>query len=268
MIMFARQLIAVPLRLIGWANAHLQVFNRLKLAEIIWLLAREPADGANVITLTAVLKDTDAARQRAEVIFSQMPHEQIAAAIGWLEVGQARDLSAGRRWVDRLRTEGAEDGYSILQLEMFLAEHLGDCDQADVIQRVLSRNDLPGAITQDALLGKSRMLLKEKRWEEAEAITDRILSIEESAAARWTRWVARLAAGDVESAESQLKLAGEKMRPEVLWGFVALGWLCIGDQERALEILRKCRRQGKDAAIIDRDLALFVHANEHRIAEG
>ena len=223
MIMFARQLIAVPLRLIGWANAHLQVFNRLKLAEIIWLLAREPADGANVITLTAATRDMDAARQKAEDIFSQMPHEQIAAAIGWLEIGQERDLSAGRRWVDRLRVEGGQDGHSILQLEMFLAEHLDDYDQVDVIERVLSRNDLPGVITRDALLGKSRMLLKEKRWEEAEAITDRILSIEENGTARWTRWVTKIATGDVENAEEGVLVF--KLQPQLFEPLLDQGWM-------------------------------------------
>ncbi len=92
--------------------------------------------------------------------------------------------------------------------------------------------------------------------------------MEENGTARWVRWVTRMAGGDVDGAERDIGLASDKVRSDVLWGLVAFGWLCIGDEERALEVLRKCRREGKEAAIIDRDLAVFVRTNERLIAEG
>lgn len=268
MITFVRQLVAVPVRLAAWANSFLQVFDRLKLAEIIWFLTRDPGDAASVISFTAAAKGIEAARYRAEELFSRKPHERIAAAMGWIEAGQARNLAAACQWVARSRETGCQDGYSILQLELFLSEHLESYDHVAVIDRILSRNDLPGSVTRDALLGKARMSLKQQHWPEAEAIAATILRIEENGSARWVKWVTQMAAGNSQAAQRDLDKASEKIRPEVLSGFVALGWLCLGEDGRALEVLRKCRREGKDAAIIDRDLAVFVRANEHRIAEG
>lgn len=267
MITFVRQLVAVPVRLAAWANSFLRVFDRLKLAEIILFLTRDPGDAANVVSLTAAAKGIEAARFKAEQLFARKPHERIAAAVGWIEAGQARNLAAACQWVTRSRETGCEDGYSILQLELFLSEHIEGYDHVAIINRILARYDLPGSLTRDALLGKARMYLKEQHWQAAESIAAKILRIEENGSARWIKWVTQTAAGDSRTAQTDLNKASEKIRPEVLSGFVALGWLCLGEDDRALEVLRKCRREGKNAAIIDRDLAVFIRDNQYRIAE-
>ena len=265
--MFGRQLVAAPVRLVAWVNGFIQIIDRRKLAEIVWFLTREANDGANVISLTSATKGVQEARQRGEEIFSLRPAEQVAAAMGWIEAGQCRDLPAALRWVERSREAGCEDSYSILQLELFLSEHLEGCDHVAVIDRILIRNDLPGSVTRDALLGRARMHLKQQQWDEAGEIAEKILRIEENGSARWVRWVIRIAAGEMENARIQIELAGRKIRPEVLRGLVTLGWLCLGEDSRALEVLQKCRREGKDVAIVDSDLAVFLRMNEQRIAE-
>ncbi len=265
MITFIRHLIAAPVRLLAWANSFLRVFDPLKAAEVIWFLTGEAADGASVIVLAARGKGLDAARQRAEAIFARRPDEQVAAAIGWMEASEGHNLTAAAQWIERCRQAGCEDGPSLLQLELSLSEHLEGYDYPELIERILSRNDLPGNITRDALLGKAKLLLKERHWDEAEAIADRILKVEENGTARWVKWVTRMAAGDMEDAESQLQSAGEKTRAEVLWGLVALGWLCLGEDLRALEVLRKCQRDGKPAALVEKDLGQYVMANREQI---
>ncbi len=265
MITFIRHLIAAPVRLLAWANSFLHVFDPLKAAEVIWFLTAEADDGASVIVLAARSKGLDAGRQRAEAIFARRPDEQVAAAIGWVEASEGRDLAAAAQWIERCRQAGCEDGPALLQLELSLSEHVEGYDYPELIERILSRNDLPGNITRDALLGKAKLLLKEKHWDEAEAIADRILKVEKNGMARWVKWVTQMAAGDMKGAESQLGAAGEEIQAEVLSGLVALGWLCLGEDLRALEVLRKCQRAGKPAAIVDKDLGQYVMANREQI---
>ena len=146
-------------------------------------------------------------------------------------------------------------------MELFLAEHLEDYDYPDVIEKILRRNDLPGQITRDALLGKAKLLLKTQQWDQAEVIADRILSIEENPNARWVKWVTTTARGDQIKAEAELKLTKGKMPAEALRGFMILGWLYMDDTNRANQLLKEFQREKLGLALVSRDLAEFVRDN-------
>lgn len=268
MITFIRHLIAAPVRLLAWGNSFLHVFDQARLAEVIWFLTGEAADGASVIVLAARSKGLDAGRQRAEAIFARRPDEQVAAAIGWMEASEAHDLAAAVQWIERCRQAGCEDGPALLQLELSLSEHVEGYDYPELIERILSRNDLPGNITRDALLGKAKLLLRDRQWDQAREIAERILAIEEHAIARWVRWVTAVAAGDDKAGRSHYAQTAAGMRPEVFLGYEALGWLYIGDQAKAAEVLSSRTPDGKQAVLVDRDLADFVRSGHMDIENG
>ncbi len=268
MITFIRHLIAAPVRLLAWANSFLHVFDQARLAEALWFLTGDAADGANVIVLTARSKGLDAGRQRAEAIFARRPDEQVAAAIGWVEASEGGDLTAAAQWIERCRQAGCEDGPALLQLELSLSEHLEGYDYPELIERILSRNDLPGNITRDALVGKAKLLLRDRQWDRAREIAERILVIEEHAIARWVAWVTAVAAGDDEAGRTQYTQAAAGMRPEVFLGYEALGWLYVGDEKKAAEVLSGRTPDGKQAVFVDRDLADFVRRGQMNMANG
>jgi hypothetical protein len=260
MITFIREIIAAPLRVAAWANRFLRLFDPPKIAELLWLLTGQAADGAGVVILTARGKGIEAARQRGADIFSRRPDEQIAAAMGWVEASEGRNLRGAMEWIQRSRAAGCADGAALLQLELSLSEHLDDYDHAALVERILSRNDLPGHITRDALLAKARLLLAEKRWDEARSIAERILTIEEHVMARWVRWVTALAAGqDILAQAEYARMAGSMPR-EALWGYEALGWLYLGNTAQVEAVLGRRTDDGKTALVMDRQLAEFVRS--------
>jgi len=268
MITFIRHLIAAPVRLLAWANSFLRVFDPLKAAEVIWFLTGEAADGASVIVLAVRGGGLDAARQRAEAIFARRPDEEVAAAIGWMEASEGHNPTAAAQWIERCRQAGCEDGPSLLQLELSLSQHLAGYDYPGLIERILSRNDLPGDITRDALLGKAKLLLRDRQWDRAQEIVERILAIEDHAVARWVGWVTAIAAGDDEAGRIHYAQAAAGLRPEVFLGYEALGWLYVGDEDKAADVLSSRTPDGKQAVLVDRDLADFVRSGHRDIESG
>lgn len=260
MITFIRQLIAAPLRVLLWICGFVPVFDRLRLIEIIWALSDDPADAASVLTLTAPAKGMDAAHTRAEKMFTAHPDAQIAATIGWLRIQHARNLQAASQWLKRARQADCEDA-PLLGLELFLSEHLPEYNTEEITARILARNDLPMQTTRDALLAEGRRLLRQQQWTEAEAVADRILAVEENPQARWIRWVTAIVSGDDARAQTELSIAQGKMSDATLRGFVALGWLYVGDEERTIQVLQEARTEGAGVGLINKDLDRFLRGN-------
>jgi hypothetical protein len=244
-----------------WICGFVPVFDRLRLIEIIWTLSREPSDAAGVLTLTAAGKGIEAANTRAQELFSVYPYAQIALTMGWLQIQHARNLEAANEWLKYAVGAGCEDAPSLLSLELFLSEHLEEYDTPEVVGRILARNDLPMQITRDALLAEGCRFLKQQRWAEAEAVADSILAIEENSQARWIKWVTAIVSGAEAEARRQLSIAGGKMSDAALRGFVVLGWLYIGDRDRAARLLQEARSQGDSVGLINKDLARFLGGN-------
>jgi len=257
---FVRQLIAAPFRVLLWICGFVPVFDRLRLIELIWALSAEPSDAAAVLTLAAAAKGIDEACTRAEKMFAAHPDAQIAATIGWLRIQHARDMQAATKWLKRARQAGCDDAH-LLGLELFLSEHLAEHDTEEIAARILARNDLPMQTTRDALLAEGRRLLKQKLWTEAEAVADRILAVEENPQARWIRWVTALVSGNDARAQTQLAIAGGKMSDAAMRGFVALGWLYMGDTKRASQVLQEARAEGAGVGLINKDLDRFLQGN-------
>jgi hypothetical protein len=250
-------------RVLAWICGFVPIFNRLRLVEIIWALGREPGDAAAVLKLTAAGKGIEAGRARAEKMFAEYPYGQIVATMGWLEVQHTQDLLAARQWLENAGQVDCKDAHLLLGLELFLSEHLEEYDTQQVVERILSRNDLPMQTTRNALLVHGRGLLKQRRWSEAQVVADRILSVEENPQARWIRWVKATTDGDDDYARTQLSIAQGKMSVAALGGFVALGWFYMGDKERAKQVLREAGADGAGFAIVNKDLARFVRDNFH-----
>jgi hypothetical protein len=243
-----------------WICGFVPIFDRLKLVEIIWALGREPEDAAAVLGLTVSGKGIDAACARAQEMFAAHPDAQIAATMGWLQIQHNQNLPAASQWPKMARQADCEDT-PLLGLELFLSEHLAEYDTEEIVTRILARNDLPMQTTRDALLARANRFLKQQHWPEAQAIADRILAVEENPQARWIRWITAMIDGDDARAQVQLSIAQSKMSDAALRGFVALGWLYMGDEERAKQVLQEAHSQGQSVALVNKDLVGFFREN-------
>jgi len=177
MIAFIRQLISVPLRVLVWLCGFLPIFDRLKLVEVIWFLTRQAPDAAAVISLTASSKGIEAANQRAEKIFDQLPDGLIASTIGWLQVQNNHNLQSASNWLQRSR-QGCQNPELTWHLELMLSANMPEYNPNEVADRILARNDLPMQFSRDALLIKGQILLKQQQWTQARAVAKKILNVE------------------------------------------------------------------------------------------
>ena len=184
MINFARQLIAAPIRLLLLICRFLPIFNKLVLVEILWFLSQQAEDGSALVALTASAKGIQAADEKAEKILQQTGDARIAETIAWLQVNINRDLNAASQWIQRASREGFKNTEMLGRVELFLSRYVDEYDTQEVVERILSRNDLPMQFTRDALLWKGQLLLEQTRWEQAKEIAARMLSIEENKFAR------------------------------------------------------------------------------------
>ena len=181
---FSRQLIAVPVRLLVWICGFVPIFDRLRLVKILWFLGREVEDGSAVIGLAAAQEGMDSARHEAERIFAQCNEAHITATIAWLEVQHDNDYSAAHDWVQKAKQADCANEQMLLMMELVLSTRLAEYNQAQIVERILSRNDLPMQFTREALLCKGGLLVNQHRWNQARRIAERILSIEDNEHAR------------------------------------------------------------------------------------
>lgn len=224
------------------------IFDRLRLVEIIWVLGREPVDAAAVLALTASDKGMDAARVKAEKMFAPYHCGDIAATMGWLEVYHAEDLDAAKAWLERGQQQGVKNPEKLLALELHLCHEYG-YETNGVVERILSRNDLPMQITRKALETKAYRLLAQDEWPEAEKIAQRMLSIEDSAEIRLLSWIVSMANGQKDQAQKHFEKAQHLWSvnnlPEQAFNMtVAQGYLILGHQKDAMDWMYSSEREG------------------------
>jgi len=244
MINFTKNLIAAPFRIVFWLCGFFHAVKRLTLARIIWNITGEPLDGCNLIILTANDQGLEPARKVALAVLEETLDASAALMIGQLELHARYDAQAAFDWIIKARNMNCKNQESLLKLELMISGAIDQIEAERVIEQILSRNDLPSDYTKDALRARTQILLKNKKWLDAENIADRILSIEENPYARMTKWVVAMANGNNDLAQMHLKKLSENIPPHISHINMAIGWYHLGQIDKTKELLAKCIKDG------------------------
>lgn len=240
MISFLRQVAAFPVRMLAEAASLLSFIDATALWSACWKLSGEASDGRNVLLLTSRRQGVGAARELGRRMLARSQDCEIAATMAFLEYAFREDWESVAGWIRTARENGCSNSQMLLWMELTLGNFLAEYDEWEIAEQILSRNDLPSDFTVSALTTKSHIFMERRRWSEAEAIADRILSIEEQPAARIVKWAVYMAAGEQMQAEKQLSFARRKLSADDVDARLAFGWLALGRAKEAMEHLRRC----------------------------
>lgn len=244
MIHFLRHLIAAPVRLLLWLCGFLPVIDRLKLAQIIWTLTADADDGCNVIILTANKKGLQAAREKATEVLEKTHDASAALSIGMVEAHGCFDPEAAYGWIQKARRLECKNLQKLLKLELLVSNDIAQVDLEQVIEQILSRNDLTGDYSRAALAAKAGLSLNNGDWKQAEQIADKVLAIEESPQMRMVKWTTAAAKDDkVLAAMQQLKIEKASSKADELF-LLSLGKHFLGQTEDAKAGFKQAVKQG------------------------
>lgn len=246
-----RQIYAAPMKLALNICGFFPKVDKLRLVEAIWKTGREPEYACRYIALIATKRGIEAAEQTADEIFKEYPSDQVAGTIGVLEFRQY-NLSRAKEWLEKGKQCPERNPESLLNLELELADHLDEYDVEAVVAKILSRRDLAMSFTTKTLMVKAELFLRAKRWDDAEAVSERVSTVEEMPWIWWIKWIIAKARGDEIEAEKQLRLASAKVHKAVLNIYLALGWYYLEDIGKTREFLAELQREGVTKDMISR----------------
>ncbi|MHC4530211.1 MAG: hypothetical protein ACYS18_03965 [Planctomycetota bacterium] len=238
MLRFLGKILAVPVRMLANLASLTSFIDAESLWAFAWRLSRKPQDGANWLFLNYRKYGLEAARELAKKIMLRSKSCAFAAAIAFIEYHN-KNPRAACLWANTAKKAGYEEPEALLMLELFLSDILDEYDRTQVVEQILSRNDLPGQVTLSALIVKANSLLDLQKWQQAEKIADRILSIQEQNDARFIKWVVSLQRDQKAQADEHLQKAKGKLPKAVFYLAIAHGLLCLGRKKEAMEALRK-----------------------------
>ena len=238
MLRFLGKLAAVPVRMLANLAALVTFIDAEPLWTAAWKLGRKPQDGANWLFLKYSKYGLEAARELAKKILPRTKSCVFASAIAFIEYHN-RNPKAACLWADTAKKVGYEEPETLLLLELILSDILEEYDSPQIVEQILSRNDLPGNVTLHALIVKANSLLDLQKWDQAEKIADRILAIQEQNDARIIKWVVSLQRDDKAQADEHLQKARGKLPNSAFYPIIAQGLLCLGRKKEAMERLCK-----------------------------
>jgi tetratricopeptide (TPR) repeat protein len=218
------------------------IVDAVPLWSAAWRLSHDVKDGCNVLVLVSNRYGAESVRQLAGQMLSLTQDSEAAATMGVIEFRHGKDLESVNQWVRVAEQNGYRKAETLLQLKLILSDFLDEYDKEAIAEEILSRNDLPATITIHALVQTAYLLLERQLWDDAEAIADRILGIEEHSDARLIKWVALSARGDPVRADEHLKKARGKLPDAVFSVLAARGLLILGQTENAMEQLYEGNR--------------------------
>ncbi len=236
---FLRKLIAVPIRLIAELLEIVGVFDTVPLLSACWKLTRIAEDGSILIVLMCRKHGTKCIRELAKKILVEMRDSGVAATIGTLEYAYEHNVEEANRWLKIAKDNGYKNQELLLHLELLLSNFFDEYDKEAIIDKILSRNDLPAHTTMAALIDRGNFFLENQQWEEAEQIAERVLSIQEQPDARIIKWVVYMRKNDKTQADKNFEKSKKGLPERVFNYIVAQGWVCLGDAGKAMEWLYK-----------------------------
>jgi len=266
-ISFIRQLVAAPFKVLVWVCGFVPAFDALRLQKLVWFIGRGVDDGVKMIYMAAAKEGLEAGEVVAEDVYSRFPCGRVAAVISMLLVQHGQDFAKANEWVIRAQRDGCDDMEDLLLTKLYLSGQFAEYDATQIVDEMLSRNDLPMEYSRLAIMTKAEGFLRERQWQEAEELLGRILSIEERPHARWMKWVTATAGGDVQEANRQLAAIKGKMPEGKLFAMMALGQLYIGDKNETVKLLQKAEQAGAKPETIESvnpQLASLMRSAEYK----
>jgi hypothetical protein len=154
------------------------------------------------------------------------------------------NLDCAKNWLEKGKRCPQKNPESLLWLELNLSDHLAEYDGQKIIMKILSCRDLSMNFTRGALAAQAEFFLRKRKWDDADAILERVLSVEDVPGIRWMKWTIAKARGDEMEAEKQLRLAKTKSYKAVPNIYQAIGWYYLGDIGKTREYLAKAQQDG------------------------
>ena len=240
MVAFLRQLCAAPLKIVLFLLNFFQQSN-IPLIRLIWQIGGENDYAVKLISQLAN-KDLVAARSEAKALIDKTRHAQIASTMAIYELYMARNPEAAHQWVQYAESIGCEHCEDLLWAKLFLSGRIEAYDTEHIAKEILSRNDLPMQHTSHAHLELAEKYIEQQRWEDADKLLERVLSIEANQGAFGLKWVVELSRGNIEKAETYLSTY-KKMTPGPHASiFEAVGYYYLKEFEKAKTCLRRAVR--------------------------
>jgi hypothetical protein len=260
---FFGKLAAIPFRLLADIGDFVRIYRTKGLRQIIWRLTGDSDDCCKL--LFHLCKDgvTAQARQITEQTIAESKDALPAAVIGMLEIQFNKDSEAVRRWVLFAEEHRCHNPEMLLLLRLLISAREGQEDEI-VIDEILSRNNLPGHFTQAALFSKAWKLTERKQWGEAEEIADKILTIEEQADARLTKWICCMVKGQEQEANAHLLQAKKCVSDSWFKLLVAQGWLHLCNESKAMEWLCEAEKTGVVLKESKTPIGALFHSEKYR----
>lgn len=234
---FFGRIAAVPVRMAAQLASLVTVIDQLPLWSVCWKLSRNAQDGSKLLMQIAPKRGLMSARKLAEQMLAETQDCETAYTIGLLEYMYRQEFDSVEKWVRLAKENGYKNPESLLYLELVLSNYNPAFDREEIVERILSRNDLPAHVTLGALFEKMDGYLERQQWDEAEEIADRILGIQEQTNPRLAKWVVNAAKGNTQAAEQHYLKAKSKI-PEERFNIIAAGYsLFLGRIDQAMECL-------------------------------
>ena len=228
---------AVPIRMLAQLAGLVTFVDELPLWSACWRLSRRAEDSKVLLYQVCSKRGIMPARKLAEEMLAQTKDCEIAATIGFLEYAVYSDIHSVERWVREAKDKGYKNQELLLHLELILSNFLEEYDDKAIIEEILSRNDLAMETSLYALIEKAGLYLEARSWEQAEAIADRILGIQEQVDAQLVKWTVCMKNGDHAGAKIHFNKA-KTLLPEDRFNIVAAKhWLILGRKEKAMQFL-------------------------------
>ena len=236
---FLGKLVAVPVRLLAEVLEIVGVFDTIPLRSACWKLTRRTEDGSSLIVLMCRKHGIKHIRELAERILIETRDSEVAATIGTLEYIYGHNVEGVNRWLRVAMDNGYKNQELLLHLELLLSNFFDEYDKESVIEKILSRNDLPAHTTMAALIDRANFFLGSQQWEKAEQIAEQVLGIQEHPDARIIKWVVCMRKNEKAQAEENFQKGKEGLPEGVFNYLVAQGWLFLGEIGKAIEWLYK-----------------------------
>jgi hypothetical protein len=265
MIHFLFSVLAMPVRLVAHGAAMWRLFNPRPLLWMAWQLGHDSQDAVGVISLTAGQFGMSAASELAGRMFARVPDCQIYTTLAWVEIAQNNNLSAAERWLKIADGQGVLNRHLLYAVKLYLSDHGQSYNKAAIIEEMLRRNDLPGEYTRDAMLGKAAILLKQKKWAEAEQLANHILKVEDNPHALWVKWVVAASHNKDSEAQRLLQELLAKSASGQMYCMVALGWQYIGNRHEAMLALHEAEKYNVNIDLFDKELGEMTKTAEYYI---
>jgi len=239
---FFRQLVAAPLRILGWVVHRTGIADALIIPRLICGVTGDVDDARRMLVLLCQNKGIENGRYEAESMIDRFRSAKISAAIAWMEINSDPDsgMEFARRWVREAKEKKLKDADATLDLELCLSTEVAESEH--VIEQILSRNDLQGETTRLALVHKAQLLASRRQWTQAEEVADRILAVEENFDARLFKWVGCSKNAKEEEGQRNLRELLRLPLNGYQKALVAGGWLTLGDKEKAMEWVRAAEK--------------------------